>query len=297
MLMTGKPESRPIYQKIFEYLQKNYESVYLYTPLRDYYLEEIYGNVYEHMDGPVNPEQRSFQSPGQAASILREFAWASGTPLMGFTRVKEEFVFQGVDIEHEYAVVIGMEMDFDLIEKAPELEAGLEALRVYWRLGQAANMVAGFIRFLGYPARAHHPRTFVGYPPTILNPLAAVSAGLGEIGRQGLLITEEFGPRVRLATVTTDLPLPQAEPKRFGVEEFCEGCTLCREACKGDAIPDHKAEVRGIMKYTIDPYKCLPEFAKTDGCALCISKCAFNKRSRELEKFVQKTKKLLGLLG
>jgi epoxyqueuosine reductase QueG len=151
---------------------------------------------------------------------------------------------------------------------------------------------AEFIRKMGYPATAHHPRSFYGKKPTILHPIAAYEAGLGEMSRMGLLITEEFGPRVRLATVTTDLELPVAPGhKEFGVEKYCENCRLCRDACEGGAIPDEKKMERGVLKYTIDPYKCLPYFAEFDGCNLCVSKCAFNKGPEELREFLGKLKK------
>jgi len=71
------------------------------------------------------------------------------------------------------------------------------------------------------------------------------------------------------------------------VKEFCEGCTVCQEACQGDAIPDRREVERGYLKYTIDPWKCLPEFAKYDGCNLCVAKCVFNKPRDEIEKFVE----------
>ena len=74
---------------------------------------------------------------------------------------------------------------------------------------------------------------------------------------------------------------------RFPVEAYCRDCTRCREACEGGAIPDGKSEVRGFEKYTIDPMKCLPVFARTDGCGLCISKCAFNKRAGEMGEFLR----------
>ena len=155
-------------------------------------------------------------------------------------------------------------------------------------MGGIICKVGEFIRDLGYSATAHHPRSFRGKAPTILHPVAALEAGLGEIGRHGLLITKKFGPRIRVATVTTDLELPQNQRVIFGVEEFCQNCRLCIEACEGDAIPEKKTEVRGFNKYTIDPYKCLPYFAKFDGCNLCVSKCAFNKQPVQLKEFINK---------
>jgi len=184
-------------------------------------------------------------------------------------------------------MVLGFEMDFDVINTAPEPPSGIEVLRGYWRLGQIVVKVAEFIRFLGYSALAHHPRSFVDQAPTILHTTAALEAGLGEVGRMGLLITEEFGPRVRVATITTELPLPQDNKKTFGVEEYCKTCNVCREVCEGDAIPDDMAEERGFYKYSIDPYKCLPYFAKYDGCNLCVAKCPFNRRKPDLEKFLK----------
>jgi len=94
-----------------------------------------------------------------------------------------------------------------------------------------------------------------------------------------------------VASVTTDLELPPDGKKTFGVEEYCENCRLCRDACEGDAIPDEKKEERGFMKYTIDPYKCLPYFAEHDGCNLCVSKCIFNKSKDELKQFIDKLKR------
>lgn len=62
--------------------------------------------------------------------------------------------------------------------------------------------LAEFMRSIGYPARAHIDGSY-----RVVCPLVARDAGLGEIGRMGLLMTPELGPRVRIAVVTTDLPL------------------------------------------------------------------------------------------
>ena len=285
--MGKTPGKRPVYRNIFEHLEENYEMMCSDTPSARFYLEDIYLAQYNELDGPVNPKRQEFVSPDEAAALITEFAGRVGADLVGFTGVKEHFVYQGVTVPHDFAVVIGVEMDFELIATAPEPPSGLEVLRAYWTLGGVANKLAKFIRFLGYAALAHHPRAYVNYPPTILHTVAALEAGLGEIGRHGLLITQEFGPRVRFATITTELPLPQGEKKSFGVDAFCSSCPLCREACQGDAIPDEKAEERGFFKYTIDPYKCLPHFARYDGCNLCVSKCAFNKRGEELKEFIK----------
>ena len=64
----------------------------------------------------------------------------------------------------------------------------------------------------------------------------AVDAGLGQVGRMGLLMTPKYGPRVRIAKVITDMPLVPDRPISFGVTEFCEACGRCAEDCPGEAI-------------------------------------------------------------
>jgi len=271
---------------IFEYLEENYGLQAPDTPMTRFYKSQIAEVQYPNLNGPVSAERMDFKGSREAADMIGTFSLGAGADLVGFTHVKKDFIFEGTEVQEKYAVVLGVEMDYDRIATAPESPSGTEVLRAYWQLGDAAVKVAAFIRSLGYPSRAHHPRSFVGFSPTILHTVAAIEAGLGELGRHGVLITEEFGPRIRVATITTDLRLPSGKRKYFGVDDFCRGCTVCLEACEGDAIPEKKTLVRGFRKYTIDPYKCLPEFAKYDGCNICVARCVFNKRPAALRRFI-----------
>jgi len=58
---------------------------------------------------------------------------------------------------------------------------------------------------------------------------AAVMAGLGCVGRNNLLVTEERGPRVRLRAMFINESLPGTDPVDF---DPCQDCGMpCREAC------------------------------------------------------------------
>ena len=277
----------PKYSNIFEYLEENYGLDAPDTPLTRLYKSEIAEIQYPNLDGPVTKEKILFEDRESAAEMVRSFAKGAGADIVGFTSVKGNFVFEDQTILQKNCVVLAVEMDYDLIETAPESPSGTEVLRAYWYLADIAIKVARFIRSMGYPAQAHHPRSYADFPPTILQTVAAIEAGMGELGRHGVLITPEFGPRVRVATVTTDLELPKGGRKEFGVDKFCSGCHVCYDACEGDAIPMEKTVVRGHRKYTIDPYKCLPEFAKYDGCNICVARCVFNKRPEALRPFIR----------
>ena len=89
------------------------------------------------------------------------------------------------------------------------------------------------------------------------------AAGLGELGKHGSLISREFGPNVRLATVLTDLPLEIDAPVDIGVEDLCAGCRRCTIDCPADAIADTKQLVRGALKWYVDFDRCVPYFTKT----------------------------------
>ena len=80
--------------------------------------------------------------------------------------------------------------------------------------------------------------------------LAAVKAGLGHIGANNCLITQEYGSRVRLGAVFTEAVLEPDPPNRYGeVPEFCHECGFrCMEACPANALPGDGA---------VDHYRCM----------------------------------------
>ncbi|HID73863.1 MAG TPA: hypothetical protein EYP43_02295 [Thermoplasmata archaeon] len=269
---------RPRYTGVFERLDAEYHMVTFDGPLPDFYRRDIEEEQWSALDGPVAGERAVFGSPVEAAALVQAFAISAGADLVGTTVLHDHIVFEGVDIPHGWAVSLAMEMDYSRIITAPEPPSAQEVLRVYWRLGWVVCRTAAFIRSLGYPATAHHPRASTGRPPTVLHTMAAIEAGLGELGRNGLVITEEFGPRIRFGTVTTDLPLPEGGRREFGVDRFCRRCHVCEEHCEDGAIPAAKTIVRGFEKYTIDPDRCLRNFARYDGCNICVARCLFNRR-------------------
>lgn len=63
---------------------------------------------------------------------------------------------------------------------------------------------------------------------------AAVLAGLGCIGKNNLLLTPQYGPRLRLRVMLTDADLPATGPTAF---DPCVDCVMpCREACPQQAF-------------------------------------------------------------
>lgn len=80
--------------------------------------------------------------------------------------------------------------------------------------------------------------------------LAAVKAGLGEIGANNCLITPKYGSRVRLGAVFTEARLAPDPAGRYGaVPDFCRECGFrCVEACPAGALSGEGA---------VDHYRCM----------------------------------------
>jgi reductive dehalogenase len=178
-----------------------------------------------------------------------------------------------------YVVVIANEMNRDIIQTVPSALSGAATGQGYSQDIIAALSLAQYIRNLGYRAVASLNDTALSIP-------LAVQAGLGEYGRHGLLITPEFGPRVRIAKIFTDLPLVPDRPKSFGVRQFCEVCRRCSNACPARAIADgaptdqpHSiSNLKGVRKWTVNAERCFKFWANqgTD-CSICIRVCPYNR--------------------
>jgi ferredoxin len=167
-----------------------------------------------------------------------------------------------------------VEMDKTMLDHAAFAPAMMESAQQYLNIGAIAVQVAEFIRSLGHAARAHIDGNY-----RVVCPLVARDAGLGEIGRLGLLMTPELGPRVRIAVVTTNLPLLADSRKRDdSVIDFCTRCKKCASVCPGRAVPfDDQQEIAGVRRWQINHEACYTYWcaAGTD-CGRCIAVCPYS---------------------
>ena len=113
---------------------------------------------------------------------------------------------------------------------------------------------------------------------------AAVLAGLGFIGKNALFISKEYGSKIRLATVLTDMPLTAEHPV---MERGCGDCEICKNACPAKAITG-KNYVYGEPRETILDARRCSEHMKTYKdigrgavCGICMSVCPYNKRKKQ----------------
>jgi epoxyqueuosine reductase len=185
-------------------------------------------------------------------------------------------------------VALAFEEDFYGIANSPGRLASAAVGDGYSRMAYTAATLAEFIRGLGY--RAIPAGNGIGLSIPI-----AIDAGLGELGRLGLLITPKYGPRVRLAKVITDMPLVPDPRISFGVVEFCKVCKLCADHCPSTAIThgprtwkgQSPSNNPGSLKWYIESEKCY-DF-NGFSCSNCKRVCPFTKPNNSwLHRIIRK---------
>jgi reductive dehalogenase len=190
-----------------------------------------------------------------------------------------------VRLDHRFAIALTVEMAKEMIDRAPKGPTVMESAQQYLASGAIAVQIAQFIGNLGHPARAHIDGNY-----RVVCPLVARDAGLGEIGRMGLLMTPRLGPRVRIAVVTTDLPLiPDERIRDPSVIDFCALCSKCADACPSEAISfEDRTEIDGVPRWKIDSEACYSSWCRmgTD-CARCVSVCPHSHPDNLLHNLVR----------
>ena len=232
--------------------------------------------------------ERLSLSPKEATERVKGFGRHLGAGLIGVTELEPSWIYshrgeifhenwedwgREIDLNHKYAIVFTTEMSFEMIAAAPHTPTSIESRVQYAKGAAIATQLAAFIANLGYAAAANHFRHY----DLLLVP-AAVDAGLGEMGRFGYLITKKYGPRVRLAAVTTDLPLIPDQPVDIGVEDFCNSCKKCAICCPSNSIPmADQREVNGSLRWKLDEETCFEYWGKVGtGCNICMRVCPWS---------------------
>ncbi len=241
---------------------------------------------------PPAAEQLAFDSPQAAADEIKRVALAFGAGAVGVTARDERWMYSAkmsdmsgierpVDIDATlcHVIVVVMPMDRSLLATVPSALSGAATGLGYSNDTATLLALTQYIRNLGYEATASANDSALAVP-------LAIKAGLGEYGRLGLLITPEFGPRIRLGKIFTNLPLAHDAPRGFGVKAFCDICRACSNGCPVKAIPDGPpgppppgpSFIQGVVKWTVDAQKCFGYWAQQNtDCAICVRVCPYNR--------------------
>jgi reductive dehalogenase len=240
-----------------------------------------------------NPEKVPVASPEAMSEEIKRVARLFGADDVGITRYDPRWhytaSFSPKTLEEKpYAIpdglpnviVIVTAMHYAAVQSYPSATAGIAVGHGYSRDCELVQDIATYLLNLGYRAIATVNDTSLAIP-------YAIQAGLGEYGRNGLLITKDFGPRVRIGRIHTDVPLAHDQPIRFGVREFCDTtCRRCATECPPKAISFGKpteevpsrSMIKGVRKWQVNPEKCFKFWVnQATECGICMRVCPYNK--------------------
>lgn len=214
----------------------------------------------------------------EALAEIEAYARTLGISCIGYTEVKESHMFKESIVLFRYAMVFTMEMRKSEIDHAPSKRTNQEVFRTYYELGRAVNLISEYLREKGFNAQ---PIPAIGSNLNLS--VMARDAGLGGFGKNGLLITKDYGPSVRLAAVLTDIEnlSMNQELNHEWIQNFCATCNACVKKCPAHAIYEKPFIFEDRSEQHIDYKKCAVPFTKQHGCTVCIKECTFLKSNYE----------------
>ncbi|MFC1508325.1 4Fe-4S double cluster binding domain-containing protein [Candidatus Omnitrophota bacterium] len=221
------------------------------------------------------------------AGILSKLT-EDGASLVGFADIRE----LPANIRHTMrsAISIAAALDTDIVSEiieGPTKRYHEEYVRIN---GFLTGLCERTVEYLG-----HHGVEAVAIAPTIKKvdykslqtPLphktVATRAGLGWIGKSALLITKQYGPAVRLASVLCDIEFETADPIN---ESHCGECTECVDRCPATAIKGNNWEAGSEREMIYNARQCYTMAKKLSGvigvtstiCGICIAACPYTQR-------------------
>ena len=216
----------------------------------------------------------------QDIKSLKEKALGFGADLFGVAdidAVKKDFLIEPPEVisDLNFAISLGVHLSdkvIDAVMDCPNMLYSMHYRRVNYLLDEIATKLTGLLQKMGYsalPIPASQVIDFKNQTGHLNHRLIANLAGLGWIGRSGLLINPKFGARVRYVTILTDAPLKASVLDNKG----CGSCRACIAVCPAGAIKENKED--------FDRQSCmalLREFSKRPGigqmiCGVCIKVC------------------------
>ncbi len=213
---------------------------------------------------------------------LKQLALDCGANLVGFCELPKPVA------GFHYAIAIAVKLSdavLTTIEDTPSFVYFQHYRTANALLDQIAFRLTQSIEAQGFQALPVAASQSLGkanpYSGLIPHKSVAVLSGLGFVGKSGLFLSTEYGSKVRLATVLTDMPLQSELPI---IENGCGACELCKTACPAGAIFGELPQ-KGERNY--DPEKCsrymkehFQDIGRGSVCGICIKVCPKNRLNK-----------------
>ena len=252
-----------------------------------------------HLSEGVPVGEKTIVEASEVSHILKNLTLHYGAKDASIVHIDEQSYYShrgrlldnygdSVDTSLRTALIFTVAMAYGPLNTAPAVSQSVETSRAYIEAAVISLQISYLIRNLGYNARCHMDANYL----MPLVPLA-VKAGLGVIGRNGLLISRTNGCFVRLGAITIDMPLEADSRDKLDIARFCKICRRCIITCPGQTVSDSQ----NPEEWRIDQEKCYGRWRHlgTD-CGICISTCPIGQditvdeitkmNNKEIKKFI-----------
>jgi reductive dehalogenase len=245
--------------------------------------------------GSINPNRTPVPDPAAMARHIKRVGHYFGASIVGIGRSHPALLYAGGRMhdtgfiteaeqddaetpaelcrKYPFVIVTPVAWDYDLAHAHRHHIGDAAYDTTLMQTVMVLTAVEAYIRELGYTALRGK-----------VNPqAAALAGGVGELGRNGLIISEKFGARIHLSdAILTDLPLVADKPIDLGVDDFCKICRKCAETCPTNSITfEGKQVFNGVEKYKIKwetCYKLRPLVSDHwNICLTCVTVCPYTK--------------------
>jgi ferredoxin len=223
--------------------------------------------------------------PQEMSAVIKTMALSYGGDVVGIARLKSHHHYshrgdifgmgggygKRIHLSYQYAVVIASALNKDMVNRAPDKDVQIASMLGYARSSAVTAQLVLYIKSLGYDALTDN---FIEYYSP-LSPLSA-DAGIGQMGRCNMVVNKEYGNRLKIGAVLTNLPLIEDGPVDFGLVEFCLACGKCARNCPVKAISDGEPEmINGVLQWRHNETKCMEMWMK-NGTGICMASCPFS---------------------
>ena len=217
---------------------------------------------------------------------LTELLTSGGASLVGFSNIGESPIENQPELVYAITLVYKLsDAVLKTIETRPSMSYFQHYRAVNAKLDSLCLDAIRFIESKGYnafPIAASQSTNDdkSAYRGIFPHKTAACLSGIGYIGKNALLYTKEYGSKVRLATVLTDMPLVR---QRDIIKGGCGDCDICKKACPAGAISGLNFEVGMQREDFFSAEKCsnnmknYKDIGRGAVCGLCIKACPKNR--------------------
>lgn len=214
---------------------------------------------------------------------LEAVVYGNGATFIGFSKVQDSL--PDMLKKYPYAITFGVRLSdaiIDEIDDKPTFTYFNHYRSVNTLIDQIALRTLLFLQDSGYmaytiAASQSIPTSSETYSGVFPHKTGAVLSGMGWIGKNGLFIHKDFGPRLRLGTVLTDVELLSTNTIS---ESKCKACNKCVSACPAFAITGNEWELGTKREHIVDAKACseymnqkFKHIGRGSVCGICIKVC------------------------